>query len=746
MFSVSPARVRQGSSTSLIRRKGMTARFRSVVLAIFLLSATLISPSAQASGSGLLMSDDSLTVVGDGDVGMGDINVSIIVTSHDLHSNGFLDMSLTDSGGTPLAAENNSVNLLNGESETVWFNISNVPIGQHILTMQLWGDVGQSFESNVSYLQVYVRKLSPASIHLESSNEWDLIPVNGSTGLESGNSSIRDGDLVWIRAGLSNNGDVAWDGNATMSGQELNMTVEGQSTAIANFTIGPLSEGLSTATIELLEGLLIVDSDTVSISTGPPPLPRILLDLFTPSTEVQLSEQVNWSVNVSNTGETEWSGSVVCTFPESVELLNQSYIVQHGQNVSNIITFDVRPGTLSCNIVSSLRIHDDSVTESNHTYDMAAGHLMRAGSEGLTVQGGPFHVGDPVPLAILIHNAGDFSGIGTLESREGSQNGGDIGPWAILDTRTFEVGSSLELGADHMPLVAGDRRIEWRVSSSDSLIASDLSGHLNLSILPSQELGISISTVSWTLSAGLDIEITTSLSNGESRSVLLEVGTEGSIGEVLQISNEIELSPGHRTIEFNLGQPDAASIAWARVSAIGWSADGTGSAETPLIRPDPQTRVEFVSLSTTDPAEGDSVSIKYSLINEGGGSTLAGSMSLIDMRTQELLWTGESPIVSSGNTHEGTILLTSWPAGAVVDMKMEWHTPHTDSEGTGSWLSEDSSSEKEDSEIGWMSLIYGAIIGLTLGLITRTIMRAQAGEPILTRRQRGTRQNKKKEV
>ena len=52
---------------------------------------------------------------------------------------------------------------------------------------------------------------------------------------------------------------------------------------------------------------------------------------------------------------------------------------------------------------------------------MAAGHIMRAGSDGLTVTGGPFHVGDSIPLAILVHNGGDFAGSASLKSAKAMQ-------------------------------------------------------------------------------------------------------------------------------------------------------------------------------------------------------------------------------------------------------------------------------------------------------------------------------------
>ena len=137
-----------------------------------------------------------------------------------------------------------------------------------------------------------MRKLAPASISLEPSNHWELVPVNASTGLESGNSTIRDGDLVWIRAELTNDGDVVWNGNATLNSQILNITVDGQSSSTANFTIGPLDEGISSASIDLIEGISVVDSGSISITTGPPPLPRVVLTLSTNSTQIELAEQI----------------------------------------------------------------------------------------------------------------------------------------------------------------------------------------------------------------------------------------------------------------------------------------------------------------------------------------------------------------------------------------------------------------------------------------------------------------------
>ena len=43
-----------------------------------------------------------------------------------------------------------------------------------------------------------------------------------------------------------------------------------------------------------------------------------------------------------------------------------------------------------------------------------------------------------------------------------------------------------------------------------------------------------------------------------------------------------------------------------------------------------------------------------------------------------------------------------------------------------------------------MSIVYGSLAGLFIGLVTRTVMRARAGAPLLSRRERGERKEKPK--
>jgi len=710
-------------------------------------------PFASASGGGLLLSGDSFNIVGDQEVGPGDVNISIDIVAHGVNADGFVEMTFTSEDNTPLASDNRSISLSSGQSTSETFDISAVPLGTHTLSFQLWGDVGVSFENNVSQFQVFVQRLSPGNATLAPSSSWSVIPFNPANGEASGNSTLRDGDYAWVIATVPNSGDVAWQGNATIfvdnsqsSSQMIN--VPGLSTNSVNFTVGPLFEGTGLISIELIQNQSVVDSKNRDLNIGPPPLPRTILTMDSDTLNPDLGDSINWTVTVENTGESTFEGTITCHFPAGVEILNQSTSVSKQSNLSWIFNIDVRPGQISCDASNSSRIHVDSITSANHVYDMSAGHLMRAGSDGLTVTGGPFHVGDPAPLAILIHNGGDFSGTGTLEVREGSSDGNNMGSWSAIESRVLEVGSSLELGSQYMASVSGERLIEWRVVSPDSLVANDLSGSLILTIQPSQSLESSITSYEWTLQDGLSIELTTLLSTGESRLVLLELGTTTTSGDTTQISTEVFLSPGQRTLSFNLGHPTTSSEAWLELTPISWTSSTNADDQITLVYPNPVASVIIHSVFPSSPAPGDDVTISYSLVNQGNADTLAGSLMLIDMkRDGEVLWpaSGSEAVgaVEFGQNFSGSIDI-KWPKGSVVDLSLIWQTPHTDATGSASFLSQVDDSVESEASIDWMSIVYGSLAGLFIGLVTRTVMRARAGAPLLSRRERGERKEKPK--
>ena len=731
----------------------MTKGHVSRVWLVFAILLLAYLPPVSASGGGLLLTGDTFTVQGDQEVGSGDVNISVDVHAHGSDSNGFLEMTFTAQDNTPLASENRSIGLLDGESENHMFNISSVPVGTHSLTVQLWGDIGVNFENNVSQIAIFVQKLSPANLVIESSSSWTIHSVDGNTLEESGNLTLRDGDHAWVLAVVQNTGDVDWLGNATlrMDGAAHSThptSVLGQSSTIVNFSIGPLSEGSINLDLEFSQNSSTILSDMLSVEVGPPPLSRPMLSIISPTSNSELGESANWTVELNNTGESIWQGVLHCEFPDGVVLLNMSTSLQQDEDLETNLTLTVRPGTFTCFANSQDRVHNDSITTQSYVYDMPAGHIMRAGSDGLTVTGGPFHVGDSIPLAILVHNGGDFAGSASLEVRESSFGSGEAdGAWTQLDTRTLEVGSSLELSALYLSTISGNRLIEWRIVSSNSLVSEDCSGDISLDVQPSQSLDVELDSYQWTLANGLDVVFTTMLSAGESRPVLLEVGTSGASGEMTQISIEVELTPGQRTLTYNLGHPSSSSFAWVKATPISWSSSALAEDQLSLARPNPQLAVSIDSVSPSTPVPGEPATVTYTLSNNGGGSSLEGNLILVDTKHDgEVLWVETAPLLESGTSVSDTIYLETWPDDALVDLSLIWETSDSKNTGFMSFKSQSLESSESGNTVDWIAIVYGALAGLLIGLVTRTVMRARAGEPLLSRRERGGRADKPKKT
>ncbi len=727
----------------LVARHGMTGRFPSGLFTVTILLLSALLPLVSASGGGLLLTSSSLIIEGDQEVGVGAVNASIEVTSMGQFSNGSLEMQFETISGTPLASENRTINLTTDQSSIESFSIIDVPIGQHLLTLRLWGDVGTPDSENLTVVTRLITRLAPASLVVSSSSSWTLTGLDGGSGNASGNQSIRDGDLLHLQATISNEGGVNWTGlvqvwHTPSQGQSTlslndSVSIAGGSSTVINLTIGPLFEGnhqLQVLIANSGDGDTSDDSDSVSFSVGPPPLARLALSGVTDVSDPSLDDEVTWNLSITNSGEVNWSGSLACEHPAGIEVTNQSLMIAVGETWNDSMIINVRPGSLSCSTTDLQRIHDDSVSSFSHDYDMAAGHLILASTSGLAAYGGPFHVGDEVPLSVLVHNDGDQTGGGELQIREGEE-GGSFGPWLGGIPLTLDVGSSRELENPLTPLASGNRSIEWRVVSDDSLVDSNLSGSFSLAVIPAQTLEVNLTIGAWTLADGLSLSVESSLGDGRARMVTLDVGTTDSAGDNIQISTEILLATGMRSFSFDLGQPSSAHTAWVQATPIGWTAAGDAFDSSTLIRPEAIAATTLGSPVPSSPTVGDRVQLQYALRNDGNAATLPGSVTLIDVRTNEVIWTDSAPIVAAGDEEDGTIVLEDWPEGAVVDIRLEWHTDTTSTSVFGSYTSTGPDDSTGGLAFDWTSLVYGLLAGLVMGLVARTAMRAKAGVPLV---------------
>lgn len=702
-------------------------------LCVLLLVIPLLSV-VSANGSGLLLDPTTLVVVGDLEEGVGDVNISINVQSHDVSSVGALNMTLVEGESTIIVSENVSLNLTSDEIITIQFNISQLAIGQYTMNLELHGGVGTPFANHTDTISQFVKRLAPATAQVSDSSQWQIIPVNSISGEASGNSSFRDGDTGWAEVPVSNSGEVDFNGSIGFAVDEgpylfQNLTISPQSSTPVNFTIPQIFE----SNVTILKVNMSGQVTTHEMSVGPPPLARLDITANADNLTPQLGQQVIWTVNLSNSGELSWIGELQCTFSNSI-VFSESFFVNHGEGQSRQFSFSVRPGTLDCSVPTTERIHDDSVTSFSHTYDMGAAHFSTAGSAGLAIVGTNFHVGDNLQATLIAHNGGDYMGNARLSISDSGGSSEGL-------SRQFSVGNSLQLDASHtLQGSAGSRTISWAVISEDGLVDANLSGQVEVQVSPSQQLEGEITSVDWTTSDGLVADIDLQLSEGRSRIVRVLVGHSNGDDSVTVIDTDVELAPGQRSLTFNLGEPPVADEVWLSLVVSEWvpaslsQMDSTRSASEPDVQPSAILGVSNPAV----PISGESVTIAYTISNDGSDNIAGGILVLKVSSTNEILWQESAPLVEAGDSQSGDISLDNWPSGASVGLNLEWRSGGSQTMTIKSYPSK-SPTISDSFEIPWAAIIYGAVAGIVISAVARFVFVWQGEDPDEKKQQRTQR-------
>ena len=178
-----------------------------------------------------------------------------------------------------------------------------------------------------------------------------------------------------------------------------------------------------------------------------------------------------------------------------------------------------------------------------------------AGSVEVAITGEPIHVGDTLSISILVHNQGSETGSVRLElsSIEGTNisNGTDT---------EISPGSSREVVVELTPMKAGLMEVNWKVTSDDGGVSSDLQGTFEIQVLDSQTISVNFGLTEWSLDEGLFCDFSITLSDGKSRLVGVSVSLIESGESILVQEFEILMNPGIRSLWSDFGNPDASMI------------------------------------------------------------------------------------------------------------------------------------------------------------------------------------------
>jgi hypothetical protein len=389
--------------------------------------------------------------------------------------------------------------------------------------------------------------------------------------------------------------------------------------------------------------------------------------------------------------------------------------------LGNSILFTIAIILLSCIGLNSYSTDhlDSSLIGSNYSDEST--NFTSSGGSGLAVSGEPGYVGDTLVASMMVTNSGNSSGDVSLiispisgdEIFQGIQI--PISPGSTREVFTpFKLSSS------------GTNNFDWRVSVVDDPDNLQLQGSFSVEVMPSQVINLSIDTIEWTNSGGLNFDASIFLSNGKSRGVILEAssGSQGSY-QLLQ-SIHIASDPGRRTITFDLGHPSADKVILEAIP-IGWSPSSDSVNSSQMNVSEPLVNIDSIlveaSFTPERPIPGDRVLASIFLENMGNYQAQSGFVRVISSSEQKILSETEVQSVMPGSNLTTDVSLLDWPASDSVVLEVQWHTSGIKSSNYYS-IEADNSQEGLKLPFDILAAGYGLLAGVLTILVGTLVWRA----------------------
>ena len=672
---------------------------RRAILVAFLFGMALV-PQVNATGGVI----ETISISGDGEIGEGPISLNITMIGVGGASSASVNwnVTLTDENGSIIDYDNGNVLVNDGSYSYVETTVGNAPLGYSNLSIVITGDVGTPGQGQYTNYSTIIQRLRPLEISVA---EPTINPVD-ENGNPTGNFTVNDGDYAEIEVPIINSGDVAWNGSLNLSLDsiklgEQSVNVSGDSTEIVSFTTQQLTEGIHFVNVSL-NGTHDSDSsdDTfqTTLTVGPPPLPEIHLSLER-ITQPAPGNAMDWLLHANNSGESNFSGVLVCSM-DGVEFFTNQVNISTGGYSNYTISMNSKPGQVVCTTSGA---RTSSTINATDSVEMISAIFVGAGHSTPSILGGPWHAGDDIILSLLLRNEGDAIGTAHLEI----EIGGVVqdGPTISLDSgKAGEVGHSFSIAS------SGDKIVNWSIVSADGVVDSNLSGSISIPVLDSQVVVFEIESVD-VEDEGVVISWTAELSDGKDRLVNLKFGAiqDGLKGDA--IVEERLLLPGITYGDVNIGFQDGQEvyidlleIEWT----IGFSSFTDDEAQMPSFEINPQITVN-PNTQPRVPSVGSKVTVYYTLTNIATGSVPQGQIVVTDA-SGEILGTDTSPEITSGSIDHSTVV--NWPDGENVKISVAWYVGGKSVTDDVLINSEKVESEDEGFEIPWGGILGGLALGM----------------------------------
>jgi uncharacterized protein YbaR (Trm112 family) len=672
-------------------------------------------PQVNATGGVI----ETLSISGDGEIGEGPISLNITMTGVGGASSASVNwnVTLTDENGSIIDYDNGNVLVNDGSYSYVETTVGNAPLGYSNLSIVITGDVGTPGQGQYTNYSTIIQRLRPLEISVA---EPTINPVDAN-GNPTGNFTVNDGDYAKIEVPIINSGDVPWNGSLNLSLDsielgEQSVNISGDSTEIVSFTTQQLTEGIHFVNVSLNGTQDSDSSDDTFQSTflvGPPPLPEIQLNLER-ITQPAPGNAMEWVLHANNTGESDFSGVLLCSI-DGVEFFSNQVNISTGGYSNYTVSTNSKPGQVVCTTSGA---RTSSTTNATDSVQMISAIFVGAGHSTPSILGGPWHAGDDITLSLLLRNEGDAIGTAHLEIEISGVL--QDGPIISLDSgKAGEVSHSFSVAS------SGDKLVNWSIVSEDGVVDSNLSGSISIPVLDSQVIVFEIESVD-VEDEGVVISWSAELSEGKDRLVNLKFGAIQDGLKSDAIIEERLLLPGITYGDVNIGFQDGqevyidlAEIEWT----IGFSSFTDDEAQMPSFEINPQITVN-PNTQPRVPSVGSKVTVYYTLTNIATGSVPQGQIVVTDA-SGEILGSDTSPEVISGSIDHSTVV--NWPDGENVKISVTWYVGGKSVSDDVLVNSEKVESEDEGFEIPWGGILGGLALGMVVIFAVR-IKNSPAGE------------------
>ena len=710
---------------------------RRVLAVLLLLVIGTMSPVNAAPGGVIAL--NSVEVSGHGEIGNGSVlvNFSVQAVENPVEALISWQVQLDDLEGQELFKKSDTIYLNGSESSLISVEVTSVPIGYSNVSIQLTGDVGTpQAEQGIEWWQI-LQRLRPIDLGL---NGILIEPVldNGSV---TGNSTIRSGDQVQLSADVQNEGDVNWTGGliGVLDGIEAynsTMSIEAQGATTVSFVVENLTEGDHQLIwiIQEPDDLDLSDNEmSVNFTVEPPPLPNLEM-VIEELGNIELGELMQWNLNVSNIGDFQFNGLILCDLNGDI-FYSETKSIETNSFIDIILERYPVKGILSCSHNGTRTIQ---TTITNITIDLESAFFLTAGSPVPVLGGGPWHAGDTVSASMLVRNEGEVGGSVQLVA---SYNGNEIAG----DEVRLESGQAGEVSLDFQPVVSGNLVIEFSLESQDAVIEAGLESTLELPILQKQSIdllfkengdGNTIQKYEWQIS----------LSSGNSRMVQLEFGYLDGVERIPMHSMLREINPGIELEIIDLGDVKQSSV-YAQITPLEWSPSLDSILQSEITSPIQEFLPTLSLTLSTPPSQGQKVPFSLSIVNDGN-SVIPSGILLVTGPSNEILFQVNTEFITTEDKVVGELV---WPKGETVTITAQllingqtYKTSLTENIAIVS----DASASTSESSFSWQGPVGGLTIGIGIILFLRILQNRPPSEtkPTMKKKKPSIQKSKEKVI